>query len=116
MGAEGWELLKIGMSADQATEALGLPLIKSVGGSGFELWIYDNDAEVVFYGGPLVAWTTPRNGKSPGRSVDIWQRKAGVDAPAFILPRARPKIVRIDRRDENRGPTFLSTPFYRVYR
>src|SRR4051794_6995105 len=85
-GAEDWSQLHIGMSAEQATEALGTPLIKNIS-NGFELWIYDNHAEALFYGGPLIGWTTPTKDTTPGRSVDVWVRKKpGVPAtPSFVL-------------------------------
>ncbi len=96
-GADGWAQLKVGMSADEATEALGLPLMKT-SARGFDLWIYDNNAEALFFGGPLVGWTTPRDLKSVSRTVDVWQRTPGSTAPpSFILPRYTKRIER--RRD-----------------
>ena len=110
-GAEDWSQLKIGMSTDEATERLGLPLIKTIGG-GFELWIYDNNAEAVFYGGPLVGWTTPTKGTVAGQAVDVWQHKSGAPiAPLFILPRSPAPVKRIDRR---RDDGVYSSPFYRL--
>jgi hypothetical protein len=111
---EGWTQLKLGMTTDQAVEALGDPLIKTIGG-GFELWIYDNHAEVVFYGGPMVGWTTPSKGKAIGRPVDVWQHPtAAIDSPVFILPRRRPlPVKRIDIRSQDAG-SVDTLPFYRV--
>ena len=110
-GAENWGLLKIGMNTEEATAALGTPLIKTAA-NGFELWIYDNQAEAIFYGGPLVGWTTPKTGKSPAISVDVWQRKPGqTEAPAFILPRYRPPVKKVAAP---KGDGVYSLPYYRV--
>jgi hypothetical protein len=110
-GAEDWTQLKIGMSTDEAAEALGLPLIRTVA-NGFELWIYDNHAEAVFYGGPLVGWTTPSKKNSVGRVVDVWQRKAGEPkAPMFILPRSSAPKKRPEQRQDD---GVYSLPFYRI--
>src|SRR4051812_16553220 len=96
-GAEDWSQLHIGMSTGQATEALGVPLIKTIS-NGFELWIYDNHAEALFYGGPLIGWTTPTKKATPGRSVDVWVRKPDLPAtPSFILPRLPASKRRIQR-------------------
>lgn len=109
LGAESWAQLKLGMTGDEATEVLGEPLFKTVG-HGFELWIYDNKAEALFYGGPLVGWTTPEKRKSVVRSVDVWQRKAaGSDAPVFILPR----VYRPAQRRDNNAESY-QTPLYRL--
>jgi hypothetical protein len=110
-GAEDWSQLHIGMSAEQAAEALGTPLIKTIS-NGFELWIYDNHAEALFYGGPLIGWTTPRKNSVPGQTVDVWARKTGVPAtPSFILPRlpaAKRRIERLKNEDA------FSSPIYRL--
>lgn len=113
LAVEGWEQLKFGMSTEEAGEALGDPLLKNRG-SGFELWIYDNGAEAVFYGGPLVAWTTPSTGKSTGQAVDIWQRKPGAEAPVFILPRVWPVLKRPVSRTNDGGNAGLGISQYRV--
>lgn len=110
-GAENWAQLKIGMNTEEATAALGAPLIKTAA-NGFEMWIYDNHAEAIFYGGPLVGWTTPKTSKSAAVSVDVWQRKAGqLEAPAFILPRYRPPVKKVDA---SKGDGVYSLPYYRV--
>jgi hypothetical protein len=57
-GAGGWTHLKKGMTADETLAALGRPLIQ-MAGRGFEVWIYDSKAEVVFHQGPVIAWTVP---------------------------------------------------------
>lgn len=110
-GAEDWSQLHIGMSAEQATEALGAPLIKTIS-NGFELWIYDNHAEALFYGGPLIGWTTPSKNSTPGRAVDVWARKPGIPAtPSFVLPRLPAGKRRVDR---TRNEEIYSSPIYRL--
>ena len=116
-GAEGWAQLKVGMSVDEAMEALGDPLMKT-SGRGFELWVYDNHAEVLFYGGPLVGWTTPSKGKAKGHAVDVWQRKPGTsETPLFILPRPTSQRNGIDRRPvgaAGAAEESFGSPLYRV--
>lgn len=46
------------MSKDETAAVLGRPLLRTAG-KGFELWIYNHGAEVVFYAGPVFAWTAP---------------------------------------------------------
>src|SRR5262245_49543351 len=65
-GADGWSRLRSGMTPVETAATLGAPLIRS-GGHGFELWVYDGHAEVVFYRGPVVAWTAPL-GRDPAES------------------------------------------------
>jgi hypothetical protein len=59
LGSDGWSQLKRGMMPGETAAALGAPLIRSAS-RGFELWIYDGHAEVVFFAGPVIAWTAPR--------------------------------------------------------
>jgi hypothetical protein len=54
--ANQWDMLKIGMNMEEARRYLGEPLIRTQA-RGVERWIYDGRGEVVFYSGPLVAWT-----------------------------------------------------------
>jgi len=111
VAAEDWSKLKIGMSTEQAAEVLGTPLIRTVA-NGFELWIYDNHAEALFFGGPLIGWTTPKTSKSPSISVDVWQRKPGqLEAPVFILPRYRPLVKKVEA---TRSDGVYSLPYYRL--
>ena len=94
---EDWTALKFGMTAEEALTALGDPLMKTSGG-GFELWIYDNHAEALFYGGPLIAWTTPSHDNIPGKPSDVWQHPIGaVKSTVFVLPR-RPLVAKRDQR------------------
>lgn len=115
LGAEDWTQLKVGMSPDEAMEFLGDPLMKT-SGNGFELWIYDNNAEAVFYGGPLIGWTTPAKGKTKGKTVDVWQRKPGApNTPSFVLPRATPYRTRgLDRRQDGASEGAYKLPLYRL--
>jgi hypothetical protein len=113
-GAEAWTRLKLGMSADDAVAVLGEPLIRATG-KGFELWIYDHDAEALFYG-PLIGWTTPTEGDGPVHCVDVWQpAKPGADQPVFFLPRPILTKNPVHRRAAPaEGENKL--PFYRVRR
>jgi len=95
--AEGWAKLRLGMTATQAALTLGEPLVRTAG-QGFELWIYDRHAEVVFYG-PLVGWTSPGTDARPGTAVDVWQTAtAQSEGGHFFLPRpaGRPPALRPD--------------------
>src|SRR4051812_5474205 len=56
--ADGWSRLRAGMTPRETLAALGEPLLR-VSGKGFHVWTYDNRAEVVFFAGPVVAWTAP---------------------------------------------------------
>lgn len=76
-GADRWAQLKLGMTADETAAVLGTPLVRNVG-RGFELWIYDHDAEVLFFG-DLVGWTSPGTGALVARTADIWQANRGRD-------------------------------------
>lgn len=76
-GAERWQKMKAGMTRHAMRSMLGDPLIRS-SGRGFEVWVYDNRAEVVCIRGVVVAWTAP-GGKpnAEGGQVDV----SGVAAP-----------------------------------
>lgn len=77
VGRGGWDTLKVGMSALETSQALGSPLIRNVN-KGFELWIYDGRAEVLFFRGPVVAWTPPSvvstDAKAPANDVIVASR------------------------------------------
>jgi len=89
--ADRWAQLKIGMTAEETVAALGEPLIRSVG-RGFELWIYDHRAEVIFYG-PVIGWTAPGTGPQPGEVNDVWMGDhTGVPTPTFLSQLPRPVI------------------------
>lgn len=69
-GEADWSRLKDGLTAEQTTEALGKPLIRTYG-RGFEVWIYDSHGEVLFAGGPAMGWTQPiPNPESASRPVE----------------------------------------------
>ena len=82
-GADRWAQLKIGMTAYETAAVIGEPLFRSAG-RGFELWIYDRHAEVLFFGS-LIGWTTPGTEKAASRVVDVWQdNHRGASAPTFL--------------------------------
>ncbi|HEY4302488.1 MAG TPA: hypothetical protein VGM73_16570 [Candidatus Didemnitutus sp.] len=54
----GWSAIKRGMTPAATFAALGKPLVRTAG-RGFELWIYDHNSEVLFFRGPVIAWTAP---------------------------------------------------------
>lgn len=47
------------MSSAEASRILGEPLLR-LKARGVERWIYDGSGEVVFYDGPVRAWTAAR--------------------------------------------------------
>ncbi|MEO6245394.1 MAG: hypothetical protein ABIQ12_08150 [Opitutaceae bacterium] len=55
---EAWSSLKPGMTRVEAVAMMGPELVGSRG-RGFEIAIYDDNAELVFLHGGLVAWTAP---------------------------------------------------------
>jgi len=54
--AADWSKLKVGITPEEATKALGEPLLRR-NSRGIDVWIYDGSGEVVFAGGPLLGWT-----------------------------------------------------------
>lgn len=69
--AEGWSVLKAGMSRADTESALGDPMFKNVA-RGFEVWFYDRGAEVLCFQGFVIAWTAPAGVASPdGRQLDL---------------------------------------------
>lgn len=96
-GADRWAQLKTGMTTDETVAALGEPLARNLG-RGFELWTYDNHAEVLFFG-DLIGWTSPGQGPALTHSFDIWQANRGKDdfrSALLMLPpkRSKPKKER----------------------
>ena len=70
LGEADWTRLKLGLTPEQTTEALGKPLIRTYG-RGFEVWIYDSHGEVLFAGGPATGWSHPvPNPESASRPVE----------------------------------------------
>lgn len=86
--AADWSKLKLGMSALETSAILGEPLMRTAG-QGFEVWIYDDQAEVVFYG-PVVGWTTPRTIRLTISSHDVWSASSAPGQSAQVLPRPQP--------------------------
>jgi hypothetical protein len=82
LAADGWTKLKLGMSPGEAATTIGQPLMR-MGKFGLEVWIYDNQAEILL-SGSVIGWTCPTVGNQPGASVDIWQNGGG-DAGAIIM-------------------------------
>jgi hypothetical protein len=83
--ADAWAQLKLGMTSIQAVAVVGAPLQRS-SGQGFQVWTYDNRAELVFYG-PLIGWTEPHIAEATARSVDVWQNSANAKTTKrYTLP------------------------------
>ncbi len=53
-----WGKLCSGMSQREIAAMLGQPLLRTHS-RGFEVWIYNSGGEVLFFRGPLFAWTAP---------------------------------------------------------
>ncbi len=86
---KGWTELKKGMTPNEALVALGKPLIETKG-HGFDVWIYDSKAEVVFHQGPIMAWTIPTpNPVSEARPIEM-DLPLGTPKrlPHFVLPKS----------------------------
>jgi len=84
--AGGWPALKRGMTPAQALAALGKPLIQT-SGRDFDLWIYDQQTEVLFFRGPVVAWT------APGGTARNEAAGAGHDAFEWPVLRLPHKVI-----------------------
>ena len=69
-GADGWTLLRAGMSAQEARTVLGEPILATTG-RGFVIWYYDHGSEVVIYN-RVIAWTAPPSYGRPRQSVQAW--------------------------------------------
>ena len=100
----GWARLRAGMSPVETAATLGTPLIRSAG-RGFELWIYDGRAEVVFFGGPVIAWTAPAG--TPG--TDASQSNFQFGPPT--LPTYAPVPLRKDSAPRNAASPTGFDPF-----
>lgn len=90
--ADGWAQLKRGMTADQARNLLGEPILLSEG-YGFAIWIYDHGTEVVFYN-QVIAWTAPGPGGPVPSTGGQW---AFYQAEPGSVPAARPPSQRSSR-------------------
>ncbi len=108
LGRGGWSSVKLGMSRNEAAAALGTPLIRSVS-RGFELWIYDGRAEVLFFRGPVIAWTAPAVSRvEESRQPDvITPERPTIAAP--VPKNATP-------RRENNSDGYDQLPVYRSRR
>jgi hypothetical protein len=53
-----WGKLCSGMSQREIAAMLGQPLLRTHS-RGFEVWIYNSGGEVLFFRGPVFAWTAP---------------------------------------------------------
>lgn len=96
-GESAWDHLRIGMTEVEAEAILGAPLLRSVG-QDFAVWIYNHRAELVFYG-PLIAWSAPREGNTPGRVVDVWQAPPqGYALTVTFLPKPNRYLPAAERR------------------
>jgi len=87
------------MTQVEAEAMLGPPLRRGVG-HDFSGWIFNPRAELVFYG-PLIARPAPREGKAPGRVVDVGQALPQGDALAVAF---LPKLIRDLPEAERRAP------------
>ena len=89
-----WAKLKTDMTPDEALELLGEPLIRNAN-RGFEVWIYDSKAEVVFHGGPVIAWTIPTpNPLSEARPIEMdLPLNPPKRLPHYEAPKARPNTT-----------------------
>ena len=91
--ADKWSSLKAGMTRSEAMSVLGTELVASRG-RGFEVAIYDGQAEVVYLRGQVVAWTAPASSKAPPSPADAWQfdqmsrARSNASAPRRVEPRA----------------------------
>lgn len=70
--ADKWAGLKAGMSRGEAMTVLGTELVAS-SGRGFEVAIYDGQAEVVYLRGQVVAWTAPASSRAEASPTNVWQ-------------------------------------------
>ena len=86
-----WAKLKTDMTPDEALELLGHPLFRNVN-RGYEVWIYDSKAEVVFHQGPIMAWTIPTpNPVSEARPIEMdLPLNPPKRLPRYEAPKARP--------------------------
>lgn len=79
----GWGKLCSGMSQREIVAMLGQPLLRTRS-RGFETWTYNSGGEVLFFRGPLFAWTVP----VPQAGDE--SHPAEQDLPLRIAPPARP--------------------------
>ena len=96
--AADWTQLREGMTRADTSRLLGEPLLR-LKARGVERWIYDGSGEVVFYDGPVRAWTVAKpSAASQAKPVesDVMFRPARTQrllpietpAPAYAEPAA----------------------------
>ena len=84
-----WSRLQLGMSPDETAATIGRPILQT-SGRGYEIWTFDNGAEVLLYG-TLVGWTAPGVVNVSKRSMDVWQaNRTGAAYPDFLTLRGLP--------------------------
>jgi hypothetical protein len=91
---EGWSQLRAGMNREETAAVLGREIMASRG-RGFEVAISDNQAEVVYLNGQVVAWTAPAGVSTPAAPTQAWQfdqerRPAAPSARRTLEPQAAP--------------------------
>jgi hypothetical protein len=104
-----WARVKVGMTAGQIVSLLGEPLLRSKA-RGFELWTYDQGAEVLIYG-TVAGWTAPVSARLLVRSQDVWRNHPAGDYSATlhsILRQPAPQVpvivpAKAPRDDRRRG-------------
>jgi len=114
--ADGWARLKLGMDPEEARAAIGAPLFRTAG-RGFELWIYDNHAEILFFG-TVIGWTSPGSGAVAGAPHDIWRSNPqAVTYPTFLTALPPPPPPKDFRLPQNLTPYQPDRfPSYRFHR
>ena len=114
---EHWSQLKLGLTADETAAKLGAPMLRSRG-RGFEVWTYDNGAEVLLYGS-LVGWTAPGKANVVERSMDVWrENRSGTYFPTFLALLPQPVVqspppARVTGSAGESGTRWLPIPVYR---
>lgn len=79
--ADGWAQVKAGQSVQEVVREIGRPLLRNAA-RGYERWVYDDGADVLFCGQSVVSWTCPK--RSPvqaGRGM-----AAATAVPAAPVP------------------------------
>ncbi len=96
-----WEGLKAGLEPNEVRGLLGEPLMIN-GGRGFEVWIYDEQREVVWLRGVVVAWTA-RDVAADARGRDMDLRglaKARAEKAKAVVEKQK---VYVPRSEQNFG-------------
>ncbi|HWA27962.1 MAG TPA: hypothetical protein VG734_20085 [Lacunisphaera sp.] len=99
-GAADWKKLKTGVTATQAADLLGEPLIRTYG-RGIQVWIYDGRGEIMFAGGPALGWTVPApSAESLSRPValDVLIRPVRLPSLRSFTPQRQTYVDPFDTR------------------